>query len=501
MKKELAIIAVLVIFVLVWNPQFEYDANLSIDSYYVLDAAGVDKDQYFNSLIDAFEKTRDPWAIGDSLLVLARLDNNTDYYKYACDGFKRYSPKTVEEKAILYETFASLNCRGSRIHYLRQAAHYWKILGLKWRADILEKLANDKKLNLEFETSEISPNLDLSGKEEIIIGSTKVEIKKDDIIVTQADRVLRDWLGLQLRQSPFDGEILRVFSERLTYSEEELREDIGWHEGGRLWDIENALDVEHIPAVGTLAAKKDNKWYAPDENGVFRFEVPLDKVSYPTTRFLTEDLAMIIDSHGTNMLVEQAVRNNADVVIACCDHPGKIKAVEYLSNKGISALCFSDLELYLALGHDVNAVGSAAFEFKENKLVFGNKHITIRKNQEIVVTKADVGKTYAIWYYDAPYMYFSEVSKTFPLEIITITVDDFRQTERVYAAAREAHADIVASRVFNSYDYTQAKAWLEESKGHKLLLFHSVSYPYGVLISQEFPEQVGFGDVNINRNI
>ena len=499
MDKEWLVFALLVLFLLIWNPHFTYDSSLSIEPDYVLDAAGLDKTDYINTLIDSIAETRDFWGKGDSLLVLARLENNTCYYKYACDSYKRVIPKNIEEKAILYETFASLNCRGTRIHDLRQATHYWKILGVDWRADILEKLANDKELNLEFETSEITPKLDLSDADEIIIGETKLEIEEDDVIVTQVDRVLRDWLGVQLEQSPFRGYILKVFSERLTLSEKDLREDIGWHEGGRLLDIQAKLDIEHIPAVGTLVAKKDDKWYACDENGIFRFEVPLDKVSYPTTRFLSEDLAMIVDSHGANMLVEQAVRKDADVVIACCDHPGKIKAVEYLSEKGISAICFTDLDLYNALGHDIKAVGSAFFEFNEDKIVFGDKPITIRKNQEVVVTKADIGKTYAIWYYDAPYLYFNELSKTFPLELITITVDDFKQTDKVFAAAREAHADIVASRVFNSYDYKQAKAWLEESSEHKLILFHSVSYPYGVLISKEFPEQVGFGDVNIKK--
>ena len=500
MDKEWLVFAVLVLLLLMWNPSFTYDSSLSIEPDYVIDAAGVDKNEYINSLIDDIENTRDPWARGDSLLVLARLENNTDYYKYACDSFKKVNPKTTEERAILYETFASLNCRGTRIHDLRQAAHYWKILGVSWRADLLENLANGEESIIEFETSEIKPDLNLSNTSEITIGNTKVEIEDNDKIISQTDRVLRDWLGLQLEQSPFRGNLLRVFSERLTLSEENLREDIGWHEGGRLWDISNKVDIKHIPAVGTLVAKKDDKWYAPDETGVFRFEVPLDKVSYPTTRFLSKDLAMVVDSHGMNMLVEQAVRKDADVVIACCDHPGKIKAVEYLSGKGISAICFTDLDLYLALGHDVQAVGSAFFEFRDNKLVFGNKPVIIEKNQKIVVTKADIGKTYAIWYYDAPYLYFNEVSKTFPLEIITVTVDDFEQTDRVYAAAREARADVIASRVFNKFDYEHAKAWLEHSKSNKLILFHSISYPYGLLISQEFPEQVGFGDVNVIMN-
>ena len=37
------------------------------------------------------------------------------------------------------------------------------------------------------------------------------------------------------------------------------------------------------------------------------FEVPLDKVLYPTTRFFSDDLAVIMDTHGVNMLVEQAI--------------------------------------------------------------------------------------------------------------------------------------------------------------------------------------------------
>ena len=79
-----------------------------------------------------------------------------------------------------------------------------------------------------------------------------------------------------------------------------------------------------------------------------------------------------------------------------------------------------------------------------------------------------------------------------------MTIDAFNQTDKVYAKAREINANIIASRVFNSYDYNQAKEWLEESEEHKLILFHSTSYPYGVLISQEFPEQTGFDDPNVN---
>ncbi len=496
--KAIIIAILLALIVLVSSQELSYDSGLAINPDYVLDSAGIDKDNYVQQLNAELKSTKDYWAKGDSYLALARLENKTEYYKLACDNFLKYSPKSTEENAILYETLASLNCRGTRIHDLREAAHHWKILGVYWRAEILDKMADNKKGSFKFETSSIAPKLDLSSASKIIIGKTKIEVKDGDKIITQVDRVFRDWLGVQLSQNPFRGNILKTFSERLTYSKEELREDIGWHEGGRLIDLKETVDVKHSTAVGTLVAKKGSKWYAPDENGIFRFEVPLDKVSYPTTRFLSNSLAVIVDSHGVNMLVEQAIRSKANVVMACCDSPGKIKAAEYLSGKGIKTICFTDLNLYLALGSDSKIIGSPSFEFKDGKLIYGDRPIEIKRNEKIVVTNADIGKTYAIWYYTTPYLYFSEINKTFPLNMFVVTVDDFNQTDKVYDKARKITANIVASRVFNKYDYEQAKEWLEESEEHKLILFHSTSYPYGVLISQEFPEQTGFDDPNVN---
>lgn len=492
------IIAILIaLIILVSNQELSYDSNLAINPDYVLDSAGIDKDNYVQQLNTELKSTKDIWAKGDTYLALARLENKTEYYKLACDNFLKYSPKSTEENAILYETLASLNCRGTRIHDLREAAHYWKILGVYWRAEMLDKMADKNKPSFKFETSSIEPKLDLSSASKIVIGNTKIEIKNGDKIITQVDRVFRDWLGLQLNQNPFRGNILKTFSERLTYSKEELREDIGWHEGGRLIDLKEKVDIKYSTAVGTIVANKNGKWYATAEKGVFSFEVPLDKISYPTTRFLSNDLAVIVDSHGVNMLVEQAVRSKADVIISDCDNEGKVKAAVYLSEKGIDVICFPDRYLFNALGHDANIVGSPSFEFKDGKMIYGDRPIEIKKNEKIVVTNADIRKVYAIWYYTTPYLYFNEINKTFPLQMSVVTVDDFNQTDKVYDKARDVNANIVASRVFNSYDYSQAKEWLEESEEHKLILFHSTSYPYGVLLMKEFPKKTGFDDPNI----
>jgi hypothetical protein len=462
-----------------------YDPHLQTEPDFVLKAAGFDKADYIAGL----QMPEDRWAKADYYLILARLENNTDYYQKACYNFNIYKPNSKEELALKYETLASLNCSGKERYYLALARQAWLSIGVRWRADAL--ISDD----FTFDLSEIEPKLDLSGKERITIGNTNVTISEGDIIVTQDDRVFRDWLGMQI-QNPFNAEILKIFSERLEYSESELKEAVGWHEGGRLRDIENNVNVNHIMATGTFIAEKDRRWYAPDEKGVFRFEVPFDKVSYPTTRFLSSRTAVIIDTHGTNSIVEQAVRNKADVVIACCDSPAKAKAIEYLSRKGISAICFPDLYLYKTLGHDVKAVGSTYFSVVDGKVVFGNRPITITKNQKIVVSKAEVGKTYAIWYYSAPLYYFEEINKTFPLNIITVTVDDFNQTDRLYTAAEQYNAKLVSTRVYNSYDYVQAKEWLKKSEENRIILFHSIAYPYGLMLAKEFPEQTGFGDPN-----
>jgi hypothetical protein len=298
-------------------------------------------------------------------------------------------------------------------------------------------------------------------------------------------------------QNPFLGDILVTFSERLSYKEDELMSEIGWHEGGRMRDLKNNLNIEAKTAVGTIIAKKDNKWYASDDKGIFSFEVPLDKVSYPTTRFFTPDIAMIIDTHGVNMLVEQAIRKEANVVLSDCDHEGKTKAAIYLSKHNISVICFPDRFTHMALGHDANLVGSPVWRFENNSMIYGDSPLLLEKYDDIVVTNADLGKSYAVWYYTTPFFYFSFVNMTFPLNITVSTIDDFGQLDKVFDIARQKNINIVATRIFNKDDYTKAKEWMDENKERRIILFHSTMYPYGIKFMQEYINRVSFNDPNI----
>lgn len=496
------LIAVMFIFLFLISgcSKTEYDFNYNLEPDFVLKSAGFSKTEYISNLITEIDSVEhDSWGLADSYLIFARLENSSEYYKKACKEFIGYRSKDKEELAVLYETLASLNCFSKREFYLKKAGGLWKDLGVGWRYDLLEAVIKNNVDDLiKFETSEIKPNLDLSSADKIVIGKTSIEIKRGDKVITQIDRVFRDWLGVQINQNPFSGSFLKVFSERLSYNESELREDIGWHEGSRMNDLKETLRIVPVSSAGVLVAKKDERWYASDDNGIFRFEVPFDKVSYPTTRFLTESLAMIVDTHGVNMLVESALRKGVDAVLSDCDHPDKVKAAVYLSERGVKVICFPDLFVYKAFGHNADLVGSPVWKFDSDRevMIYGDSPVVIQRDQKIVVMDADIGNAYAVWYYKAPMFYFAEINRTFPLDIIPAVVDGFRQSEIVYDIAREHNVNLVASRVFDSYDYIIAKDWLEEDEKNKLILFHSTMYPYAILLMQEFSDRISFNDPN-----
>ncbi|GAJ05263.1 unnamed protein product, partial [marine sediment metagenome] len=249
-------------------------------------------------------------------------------------------------------------------------------LGNEFRAGLDLDIAygNEPEIKFSVLPLEAPKKTKREGISSITIGRSSIELTKDDKIVSQTDRVTRDWLSYHMYSSPFTDRILRVFYERLRYPDDELLLEIGWHEGGRIIELKQ-IGLKHEVASGTVVAKKNGKWYAPDENGIFKFEVPIDKVLYPTTRFLREDIAVIIDTHGINMIVEQAVRKNATVVIGCCDHPGKIKAAQYLADKGISVICFTDKYLPWILGSGQTILGSPPIEREGNSFVLGNRPI------------------------------------------------------------------------------------------------------------------------------
>lgn len=480
----------------------------SFDFLYTPTAAGVN----VSALISMLDSVRlndsaDLFARGDAALIIGRLTKNESMICSSLGFYDRVVSSDPMERAILAETGASLGCGRNRQAFLRLAAREWALANVSWRSELMGRLGRGERFVPRFDEAAVKanetvisgyltalvPNLSVSNASRVIIGATGFNVNDSSVVVSQDDRVFRDWLGGQL-QNPFRGELLVTFSERLSYDESELRSDVGWHEGARVRDLMR-VNVTHIPAVGALVARSGDRWFASDEKGVFRFEVPKDKLLYPTTRFLRSDLAVIIDTHGVNMVVDQAVRSNASLVVSDCDHPGKAYAALYLSRKGIPVACFPDKYLFLALGHNVSVVGSPPISFANNFAVIGRRPLSVNRSEKVVAVNS-TPSAYALWYYQGPASYVEALEKVFPLDVTYVSLDGFGQMNRVVGAARSVKADILFARVFSRDDYSQLKEWLDEDGQRKVFLFHSASYPYGKLLLDEYPERVSFDDPN-----
>jgi hypothetical protein len=468
----------------------------SYDFGFVLDRTGQSREEFVRNLSIAYSKTNSNFAKGDIKLILGRLTENSTKICEAVDFYEKTPARNPEEKAIIYETIASLGCKQDKKTLLLEASRQWKEAGNEFRENLDLELATRSSVNLEFSTKPLSVprKKKVENISNVTIGASSIELNKNDILVSQADRVSRDWLSYQIDSSPFSKDILTVFSERLTYNDEELLPEIGWHEGARIKEIAES-GVSHEIASGTVVAKKDGIWYAPDEKGVFRFEVPIDKVLYPTTRFLRDDIAVIIDTHGINMIVEQAVRNNATVVVGCCDNPGKIKAAKYLSEKNISVVCFTDKYLPMLLGTNYTILGSPPVKKRNNSIILGDQPVTFNPNETIVAE--DVGDYAKVQsYYDTPARYFRALEKMADLNIEYVSLDEMNSTEKIISKAEQLNATVIGVRIFNSDDYRKIKEWLEQDTNNKAVLFHSTAYPYGYKLINEFPHQTTFDDIN-----
>jgi len=494
MKNKIPVIFIVLLTVLLFvqtvlqKESFVDEYARGYDFNFVLDATGTDREGF---LLNLSGKGKDDFAKGDVLLVTGRLtkDDNTicssiPFYKNALKYAKG------EEKAILLETIASIGCGENRSKYLIMASEEWKTTGNEFRSELDRKLALNQRIEFNYNISEL-PAINISvpeNAEKIVIGMSCFRLNESDILVSQTDRVSRDWLSYQIYNSPYSDTILTVFSERLTYTEEELLPDIGWHEGARIKEIKENTGLKHEIASGTLVKKIKGKWYAPNENGVFMFDIPIDKLLYPTTRFLRDDIAVIIDTHGINMLVEQAIRKNATIVVGCCDNVGKIKAVKYLSERRIKAICFTDKYLPLILGSKANALGSPPI--KGN--IIGNQSIEINLNETVIVQNVSSDK-FSISYYTTPAIYFTRLNLS---NAVYVNITDFNQMKIIIEKAEKLEANVIAVRIFNSDDYSKVKTWLEKDKRHRAVLFHSVSYPYGYKLIKEYPNQTTFDDIN-----
>lgn len=332
-----------------------------------------------------------------------------------------------------------------------------------------------------FGDAPIRTNLTMpAGTREIVLGESVIRVRRGETVAVQMERTYRDWLSHQLR---FDFKPASLGMDRV----------LDYHEGARLRDLIRLASVKPIAVTGTLLATKGGKWYAPDEKGVFRFEVLEDKVLYATTK-RRGDLALMTDTHGVSSLVDQSVAAGAGLVIGCGDNPGKAQAAYHLAARGIDVYMPCDRSISLLLGHDAPGVilGTAPVHEVNGETVIGGQPVRFRVGETIVVT--DVERDSVARYYDAPARYFRALAAVIPLDVRAVMVSEPKQTAKAVNEAKRAGATAIGVRVRHEEDYQAVRAWLSASESNRAVLFHSAPYPPGNRLFGEFPKQVTFGD-------
>jgi len=318
----------------------------------------------------------------------------------------------------------------------------------------------------------------------IILGRSAIKVKKGSVIATQADRVTRDWLsGSNYKSAPW------VFNKG---------DVITWHEGEKVREIIELTDAKIRPVWGTMVRKFGESWYAPDADGIFRFEISADKVySYPTNIVVDEGSVIINDTHGISAIAWDSL--DADLAVGCGDYVGKVEAAYYLAGKGVDVYMPTDRFLSQLIGTRTKGViiGSAPVKKGADGAIIGDQPVTIDVHEKIVVSNSK-GR-YPLQYYDTPYLYFKELGKYSGKEmsIIPVEIEEYGKAGRVVDEARRIGAKLIGIRVAVKEEHDSVYKWLSEDKANRAVLFHSAVYPEGYKLFFEFPGQTTFGDINV----
>ncbi|MGH9603025.1 MAG: hypothetical protein ACRD24_11625 [Terriglobales bacterium] len=424
----------------------------------------------------------DPLLFGDSRFALWRATGmpNCDIlekYKQVVSGdaspFRRYVAATVV-------AFSGPECGLDTRRYFGRAAEAAEQSGLKSEAATLRAFAGQQPPR--FGDVEIRTNLTIPPHpKSMVLGESRIRLEPGMRVGTQVDRVMRDWVSAQMKWSASDQPVPRPLIE--------------YHEGALVKRMLELVEVQVLPLPGALVARKDDKWYALDEQGVFRFHVLDDKMRYPTTH-VAGNSGWVEDTHGISAMVPQAVEQRVQLVVGCGDSEGEIKAAYHLASLGVHVFIPGDRYADELLGYDAPGVilGGAPIHKVGDHVVIGSQPVRFELTETIIVQ--DTKKTFPMQYYDAPARYFRALARHVQLQLVFVDVDAPDEIRRILDRAKEARARAVAVRVMTEWEDAALRGWLGASRQHRAILFHSSLYPYAQKLFADFPAQVTFGDLH-----
>lgn len=441
--------------------------------------------QVRNEVVEFYRQYRrpDPLLMADVRYILWRATSNPN-----CDARNEYravakNDPDMQRRWVAYSVLGmgARECGEDGAAELRSASELARKLGLESDATNLSSAAKGD-LHPVHQLTEIKHSLTVpAGARTMILGESRIEIAPGMRIGVQVDRVARDWVSYQmnwdLSGKPFPA-----------------AQVISYHEGALVKAMAAKTAVEIYPLTGTLIAKIKGKWYAPDEQGHFRFAVLGDKVQYPTTHE-RGDLAWIEDTHGISALAGQAIQRRMQLVVGCGDSEGKAEAAFHLAQQGIHVVFPGDRYQDLLLGYTGAGVlmGTAPVRELAGKTVIGQQPVRFALAETIVVE--DTNRPFPMQYYDSAARYFRKLNTMVPLKTEYVMVDGPNEIEKVLSHASKRKATAVAVRITTLDEAIRLRSWLGESPMNRAILFHSGLYPYAQPLFRDFPRQVTFGDL------
>lgn len=453
---------------------------------------------YFRSV-----RPGDPIEHADARFILWRLTDKSD-----CGVLDEYRHVKANADRLLTANvniaFSSRECGlTDASEAFERSANYAHKVGRFAESNALHQLS-EGTFKPRFADSPITASIVVPrNAKSMVLGESYIPLTPGMRVGTQVERVYRDWLG-----AVWDG--ANLMSWDFTRSPVLLpivrdEKNRSHHEGALIEEIQKRVDVKVAPLFGTLIARNPNapdpddegQWYAPDEKGVFRFKVLIDKVEYPTTHVLG-NVGWITDTHGISAIVSQALEYKSQLVIGCGDYEGKMKAAFYLAQQGVNVTFPGDRFQDLLIGYHGNGtlIGTAPVHRVKGVqrggtgFVIGLQPVKFSLSELIIAE--DTAARYPTQYYDAPARYFRRLSDFVPLHVKYVAVDGENQLDRILNAA----ALVVAVRIRTEDEDAMLREWLLRSPQNRAILFHSGLYPWAQGLFSDFPSQVTFGDLH-----
>lgn len=320
----------------------------------------------------------------------------------------------------------------------------------------------------------------------IVIGASSIKVPSNATVVTQVDRVIRD-KGSNYKTN--------VAPDHKPVNSSDV---VPWMEGARVSELMKYANVNVVPANNVPIKKINNSYYGPDEKGNFVFEVDPSKVGPLFSQRVDENTWNMVDTHGMNVLVPEAMKDHAYLAIACGDIKGKAEAQAYMAKNGINSYAPCDRftsSIMPYQGPGVILGGEPIRKLKNGSgAVIGAQPIYFNTKEKIIVQTTT--KAYPDQYCDTPNRFFTNLQKAYNIKLNVDIVDANRgETNMVIDQARKTGANVIGVRVLSNQDKKPVEDWLKENSNHKAILFHSAAYEPGYALFFEFPNQVTGQDV------